>query len=49
MAQTFKCLALDFGSGHELTVCEIETWDVLCADSAELTWDSLSSSLSQNK
>ena len=42
VAQLFKCLTLDFGSGHDLTVCEIEPQTGICADSEELTWDSLS-------
>ena len=37
---------LDFGSGHDLTVCEIEPRTWLFADSAEPAWDfSLSVSL----
>ena len=41
-----RCLTFDFGSGHDLMVCEfgphIEPSIGLCADSAEPAWDSLS-------
>ena len=48
---------LDFGSGHDLTVREIEPCMGLCADGVEPAWDSLPAlpqltqmfSLSQNK
>ena len=46
MAQLVKCLTLDFGSGHDLTVHEIELLIGLCANSVEPTWDTLSPSLS---
>ena len=46
MAQLVKRPTLDFGSGHELMVCEMETHIRLCADSMETAWDSLSASLS---
>ena len=46
MAQSVKCPTLDFGSGHDLTVCEFEPCVTFCTDSAEPAWDSLSSSLS---
>ena len=46
MAQSVKCLILDFGSGHDLTVHEFEPRIRLCADSAEPAWDSLSLPLS---
>ena len=36
MAQWVKRLTLDVGSGHDLTVCEIEAHVGLCADSTEL-------------
>ena len=55
MAQLVKCLTLDLGSSHDLTVWEIEPRVELCADSMEPAWDSfslslsLSLSLSQNK
>ena len=55
MAQLVKHLTLDFGSGHDLTVREIETRLWLCTDSTEPAWDSLSAppllvlSLSQNR
>ena len=42
MAQLVKHLALDFGSGHDLTVCEIEPCVRLCIDSVEPALDSLS-------
>ena len=32
---------LDFSSGHDLIVCEIEPHTGLCADSTEPAWDSL--------
>ena len=41
-----KCLTLDFGSGHDLTVCEFKPHVGLFAVSAEPTWDPLSPSLS---
>ena len=44
MAQLVKCLTLDFGSSHDLTVCDIEPRVGLCV--AISTWDSLSPSLS---
>ena len=46
MAQLVKCAALDFSSGHDLTVNELEPHVGLCADSVELAWNSLSPSLS---
>ena len=43
MAHSVNHPTLDFrGSGHDLTVCEVEPHVRLCADSAELAWDSLS-------
>ena len=45
MAQSVKCLTLDFGSGYDLTVCEFEPHMGLCTDSMEPAWDSLSPSL----
>ena len=45
MAQSVELLTLDFGSGHDLTGCELESRIQLCADSAEPAWDSLSPSL----
>ena len=45
MAQSVELLTLDFGSGHDLTSCELESRIQLCADSAEPAWDSLSPSL----
>ena len=41
-----KLLTLDFGSGQDLTVHEIEPYVALCTDSTEPIWDSLSPSLS---
>ena len=46
MAQQVKCPTLDLGSGHDLTVHELEPHVGLCADSAESAWNSLSASLS---
>ena len=46
MAQSVKCLTLDFGSGHDLTVCEFKPRLGLWADRAEHAWDSLPPSLS---
>ena len=45
VAQSVKCLTLDFGSGHDLMVCEIETHVGLCTDSVEPAWDTLFLSL----
>ena len=45
VAQLVKCLTLDFGSGHDLTVCEIRPHLGLCADSTEPAWDSFCLSL----
>ena len=46
VAQSVKRLTLDFCSGHDLTVREFKPLNVLCADSLEPAWDSLSLSLS---
>ena len=48
MAQSVavNCLTLDFGSGHDFTVCGFETHIRLCAGSMEPARDSLSHSLS---
>ena len=46
VAQSVKSLALDFGSGRDLTVRGFEPCVGLCADRAEPAWDSLSPSLS---
>ena len=46
MAQPIKRPTLDFGSGHDLMVCEIKPRIGLCADCAGPAWDSLSPSLS---
>ena len=45
MAQLVEHLTLDFGSGHDLWVREIEPCVQLYADSTEPAWDSLSPSL----
>ena len=37
MIQSVKLLTLDFGSGHDLMVCEIEPCIGLCTDSTEPT------------
>ena len=37
-----SALTLDFGSGHDLAVCEFEPHVGLDADSSEPAWDSLS-------
>ena len=42
VAQLGKHLTLNFGSGHDLMVCEFEPHVGLCADSAEPAWDSFS-------
>ena len=42
MAQLVECLTLDFGSGRDLTVCEMEHCMGLDTDSVEPAWDSLS-------
>ena len=45
MAQSVKHETLDFGSGHDLAVGEIEPRIGLHVDSVEPSWDSLSPSL----
>ena len=42
VAQSVKCLTLDFGSGHKLAVCEIKPHMGLFTDSMQPAWDSLS-------
>ena len=42
MAQPGKCLTLDLGSGHDLTVRGIKHCAGLCTDHMEPAWDSLS-------
>ena len=42
MAQLAKHPTLDFGSGHDLTVCETEPCVGHCTGSAGSAWDSLS-------
>ena len=46
MTQLVKCPTLDFGSGLDLMVCEIEPHVGFCAGGMEPAWDSLSSSFS---
>ena len=46
MAQSVKRLTPAFGSGHDLTVCEVEPCAGLGADSVEPALDSLSLPLS---
>ena len=45
MAQSVEHLILDLGSGHYLTVHEMEPLIELCADSVEPAWISFSFSL----
>ena len=42
MAHSVEHLILDFGSGHDLMVRELEPGIGLCADSEEPAWDALS-------
>ena len=42
VAQSAKRPTLDFGSGHDLLVCELEPGVRLCTDSVVPAWDSLS-------
>ena len=44
--QSVKRLTLDFSSGPDLMVRELEPHIGLCTDSVEAAWDSLSPSLS---
>ena len=46
MAQLVRHLTLDFGSGYDLMVHEIEPRVGFCTDSVESAWDSLALSLS---
>ena len=46
MARSVEHPTLDYGSGHDLLVPEIEAHVGLCADSPEPAWDSLSPCLS---
>ena len=46
MAQLVKHPMLDFSSGHDLMVGEMEPHVGFCSDSAESAWDSPSPSLS---
>ena len=45
VGQSCKFLTVDFASGHDLTVCDIETHVGLCTDRTEPAWDLLSPSL----
>ena len=49
MAQSVKCLTLDFGSGHDVMVGGMESHVRLRTGSMEPTQDSLSLSLSLSK
>ena len=42
LAQSIKHPTLDFGSGQDLTIRELEPHAGLCTDSMEPVWDSLS-------
>ena len=42
MARSIKHWTLDFGSGHDLTVCGFKPRAGLCVDGVEPAWDSLS-------
>ena len=46
MAQSVKRPTLGLGSGHDLTVHEVEMHLGLCTDGTEPAWDSVSPSLS---
>ena len=46
MAQLVKHLSLDFGSGHDLMVCEFKPHVEACVGTAGPAWDSLSPCLS---
>ena len=46
VAQSGKCLTPDFGSAHDLSVCEFEPHTGRQTVSEEPAWDSLSPSLS---
>ena len=46
MAQSVDCLTFDFGSGHDLAVCEFKPRIGVRPDGAEPAWESLSPSLS---
>ena len=47
VAQSVKHPTFDFGSSHDLTVCEFKPCLGLCTDSMEPAWDILSLSLSK--
>ena len=46
MAQSVKCLTLDFGLDHDLMVHDLESSVGIYVDNMEPSWDSLSPSLS---
>ena len=46
MVQSVRRPTLGFGSGHDPTVCGFEPCIMLCADSVEPAWDSVSPSFS---
>ena len=46
MAQLVKRQTVDFGSDHDLMVCEFEPHVGVCSDNVEPAWDSLSLLLS---
>ena len=46
MTQSVKRPTLDFGSGHDLTVGDVEPGVGPCTDSVEPAWDSVSLPLS---
>ena len=46
LPQQVELPSLDFGSGHDLTVCGFEPHIGLCTDSMETAWDSVSLPLS---
>ena len=39
VVQSVKCPTLDFSSGHNLTVCEIEPPFGVCTDASEPVWE----------
>ena len=45
VAQSVKCLTLDFGSDHDLMICEFECCVGLHTDCLDPAWDLLSPSL----
>ena len=49
MAQSVRHLTLDFGSGHDLIVCEFKPCVGLCTDSVDPAWNPLSLKIKINK